>query len=255
MGRPLRIRFYEPNTIIHVMSKTAGGAFLLESDVVKMRFLIILKGLLGAFSFKLVGFTIMDNHFHLLLEAEDINDLRDEEVLERVGEAGIYKRLFLLKDVLSLRRRLSDLSEFMKNLKERFSKWFNREFDRYGYFWGGRYKSVVVEGGDAFRICKGYIEMNPVNAGIVGSPEEYKFSSCGEMGEFMGIEGDGVVEVDECLMGGEISQLEDGLAFGSLDFIGRFHDRFVDKLKLKRLRNYKPFTKRKSFFSFINTRG
>ncbi len=263
MGRPLRIRFYEPNTAIHVMSKTAGGYFLLKPDYVKKHFLYLLKTLLQAFSFELISFSIMNNHFHLLLKAKDINYLSDNEILEKAQKAGIYKRLLFTKDIATLRKKLSDLSEFMKNLKERFSKWFNKTFNRYGYFWGGRYKNVIIENGESLEICKNYIEMNPVNAGIVDSPEKYKFSSCGEMGKFMEIENNEnkkqknyelKPEIKEVLEKNEIKQLENGIAFGSLEFIINFHKKFKNKIKLKKLKNYKHLTNMKRFFSFTNVR-
>ncbi len=43
-------------------------------------------------------------------------------------------------------RRMWDLSEFMKTLKQKFTSWFNREHDRVGTLWESRFKSVIVEG-------------------------------------------------------------------------------------------------------------
>jgi REP element-mobilizing transposase RayT len=77
-------------------------------------------------------------------------------------------------------RRMHDLSEFMKSLLERFTKWFNRTHTRSGTLWEDRYKSVIVEDGIAARMMAAYIDLNPVRAGMVKDPAEYRWSSYGE---------------------------------------------------------------------------
>jgi len=77
-------------------------------------------------------------------------------------------------------RRMHDLSEFMKSLLERFTKWFNRMHSRSGTLWEERYKSVIVEDGAAARMMAAYIDLNPVRAAMVADPAEYRWSSYGE---------------------------------------------------------------------------
>jgi putative transposase len=77
-------------------------------------------------------------------------------------------------------RRMHDLSEFMKSLLERFTKWFNRAHSRTGTLWEDRFKSVIVESGIAARTMAAYIDLNPVRAGMVKDPAEYRWSSYGE---------------------------------------------------------------------------
>ncbi len=77
-------------------------------------------------------------------------------------------------------RRMHDLSEFMKSLLERFTKWFNRKHGRSGTLWEDRFKSVIVESGTAARTVAAYIDLNPVRAGIVKDPADYRWSSYGE---------------------------------------------------------------------------
>ena len=76
--------------------------------------------------------------------------------------------------------RMNDLSQFMKNLLQRFTRWFNRSQDRSGRLWEERFKSVIVEDGTASRTVAAYIDLNPVRAGIVEDPAEYRWSSYGE---------------------------------------------------------------------------
>jgi hypothetical protein len=77
-------------------------------------------------------------------------------------------------------RRMHDLSEFMKSLLERFTKWFNRMHSRCGRLWEDKFKSVIVEDGTAARMMAAYIDLNPVRAGMVEDPAEYRWSSYGE---------------------------------------------------------------------------
>lgn len=76
--------------------------------------------------------------------------------------------------------RMHDLSEFMKTLLQRFTRWFNRAHLRKGTLWEERYKSVIVESGVAARTMAAYIDLNPVRAGMVADPAEYRWSSYGE---------------------------------------------------------------------------
>jgi hypothetical protein len=76
--------------------------------------------------------------------------------------------------------RMHDLSEFMKTLLQRFTRWFNRTHQRSGTLWGARYKSVIVESGIAARTIAAYIDLNPVRAGMHSDPAEYRWSSYGE---------------------------------------------------------------------------
>jgi len=68
----------------------------------------------------------------------------------------------------------------MKSLLERFTKWFNRMHSRSGTLWEDRFKSVIVESGEAARTMAAYIDLNPVRAGMVSDPADYRWSSYGE---------------------------------------------------------------------------
>jgi hypothetical protein len=76
--------------------------------------------------------------------------------------------------------RMHDLSEFMKGLMQRFTQWFNGVHERSGTLWERAFKSVVVEDGEASRAVAAYIDLNPVRAGIVEDPADYRWSSYGE---------------------------------------------------------------------------
>ncbi len=56
----------------------------------------------------------------------------------------------------------------MKELKQRFSRWYNRQTGRFGTLWAERFKSVLVEDHPAnVETLAAYIDLNPVRAGLV----------------------------------------------------------------------------------------
>jgi hypothetical protein len=75
-------------------------------------------------------------------------------------------------------RRMCNLSEFAKTLKQRFSQSFNRRHGRTGTLWESRFKSVLIEGTRrGLWLLAAYIDLNAVRAGIVSDPQAYRF--CG----------------------------------------------------------------------------
>ena len=76
--------------------------------------------------------------------------------------------------------RMHSLSEFFKGMLQRFTCWFNREHGRKGTLWESRFRSVIVQDGLAGRTMASYIDLNPVRAGMVEDPADYRWSSYGE---------------------------------------------------------------------------
>jgi len=69
----------------------------------------------------------------------------------------------------------------MKELKQRFSIWYNRSHRRSGTLWGERFKSVLVQDDPgALVTIAAHIDLNPVRAGIVSDPVEYRYCGYGE---------------------------------------------------------------------------
>jgi len=69
----------------------------------------------------------------------------------------------------------------MKLLKQRFTQWYNGRTGRKGTLWEERFKSVLVEGiGQGLRAMAAYIDLNPVRAGLVTDPKDYRWSGYGE---------------------------------------------------------------------------
>jgi putative transposase len=69
----------------------------------------------------------------------------------------------------------------MKLLKQRFTQWYNGRTGRKGTLWEERFKSVLVEGlGQGLSAMAAYIDLNPVRAGLVKDPKDYRWSGYGE---------------------------------------------------------------------------
>ena len=186
----------------HVMSRTCGGEVLFD-DVEKEALRRLLWKMAEFSGVRLVTYCIMGNHFHALVEVP-----KREIWLERfAGDGGeerlyehlrtLYSREFvgLLKQEMeelrklgmdtlalakleSIKKRFCDLSIFVKEVKERYSRWFNKRHERKGTLWMDRYKSVMVEGkGEPLHTMAAYIDLNPVRAGLVEDPKDYRW--CG----------------------------------------------------------------------------
>lgn len=65
----------------------------------------------------------------------------------------------------------------MKCLGQRYVQYINRTYSRSGTLWEGRYRSCIVQQEDYLLLCQRYIELNPVRAGLVDHPGEYRWSS------------------------------------------------------------------------------
>ena len=78
-----------------------------------------------------------------------------------------------------LRLKLANLSEFIRDIKVNFARYYNRRHNRRGYFWGDRFKSVIVDRGETLVNCLAYIDLNPLRAGLVERPEQYRWNSLG----------------------------------------------------------------------------
>ena len=183
MPRIARIKVSGEATVYHVMSRTALDGFVL-GDVEKDFLLKLIRRLSGLYFAEIIGFCLMGNHFHLLCRMHLGEDYTDENIRLRYkaffeGEADAKDRELTDDQVECLRKKWSDLSEFMKDLKQTFSRFYNKRHNRRGFFWSERFKSVIVDNGDTLINCLAYIDLNPVRAEMVEKPEEYRWSSIG----------------------------------------------------------------------------
>ena len=184
--------------IYHCISRVVDRRFVF-GDEEREKFRIFMRMQENFTGCRVLTYCVMSNHFHILLEVPPIPEggVSDEQLLKRL--AALYSEAFVdgvAQELENARKeedeemveeirarftyRMNDLSEFMKTLLQRFTRWFNREHKRRGTLWEERYKSVIVQSGVAARTMAAYIDLNPVRAGMVSDPADYRWSGYGE---------------------------------------------------------------------------
>ena len=178
-----RLFFKDEELVYHVMSRTALPGYVLNNNE-KSFLLKLITQLSQVYFFDVLAFCIMGNHFHLMIRNRKEHHFSDEEILNRLynyypkfRKKPDYWRPVFQSEISFWRDKLASISEFIKDLKQRFSRVYNKDNSRKGYFWGERFKSVLLESGKAVRGCMAYIDLNPIRANIVKRPEEYPWSS------------------------------------------------------------------------------
>jgi REP element-mobilizing transposase RayT len=178
MPRTSRLIISDEKAVYHVMSRTALDGFPLK-DVEKDFMLDLIKRFSSLFFTEILGLCLMGNHFHLLVKMIPDNRFTDEEIQKRFETFYGDSRDFTEGQIPYLRVKLSSLSEFIRDIKVGFARYYNRRHNRRGYFWGDRFKSVIVDNGETLVNCLAYIDLNPLRAGMVSRPEEYRWNSLG----------------------------------------------------------------------------
>jgi len=140
MTRPLRIEFKGALYHITTSGNASQAIFLNEGDFAD--FLRILGSVVKRYHFLLHAFCLMDNHYHLLIETPEGN-----------------------------------LSKGMRQLNGLYTQRFNRKHHRVGHLFQGRYKAILVDKDNYLLELSRYIVLNPVRAGIVKNPKDYRWSS------------------------------------------------------------------------------
>jgi hypothetical protein len=205
MGRIARNKQVDPDEIgyYHCYSRCVRGQYLIgyndrngQKDEHRKGWIEELQAkLLTAFAMELIGFAILDNHMHHVIRTRP--DLAaqwsDAEVVIRwrrihplLREDGsevemtdelIAAQLENRAEVAEWRKRLRDLSWFMKELKEPIAKRANEESGVTGPFWNGRFKSPRLLDAVALLLCLLYVDLNPVRACLADTPENSRYTS------------------------------------------------------------------------------
>jgi len=76
-------------------------------------------------------------------------------------------------------RESDSISSVFKVVGNRYAQYVNKRYEHTGTMWEGRHKASMVQSERYLLSCYRYIELNPVRAGMVESPEEYRWSSYG----------------------------------------------------------------------------
>ncbi|MBD1401613.1 transposase [Pelovirga terrestris] len=181
MPRSPRLVVEGESAVYHLMSRTALDGFVL-GDAEKDHLLQVIRHFTSIYFADVLGFCIMGNHFHLVVRMHPDEGYSDTEIQRRYA---LYYQDDETKDsplpgqIAMLRYKWQQLSEMMKEIKQSFSRYYNKRHNRRGFFWGERFKSVLVEDGDTLINCLAYVDLNPIRAGLVARPDDYRWSSLG----------------------------------------------------------------------------
>lgn len=132
-----------PGYPIHALQRGVNKApcFFVQRDY--ELYLALLDELAPLFGCAIHAYALMTNHVHLLLTP---------------GEPG-------------------NVSVLMKHLNQRYVQYVNRKHGRCGTLWQGRFKGCLIDSEAYLMECYRYVDLNPVRAGLVTSPELYPWSS------------------------------------------------------------------------------
>ena len=176
--------------VYHCMTRVVAGEHLLGSREKEMlrRQLHRQAEFCGV---QVFTYCIMSNHFHVLVRVparSETESLDNEELVRRVWVLYPREKALAWEARLGgsesesarelLLARMGDVSQFMRELKHRFSLWYNRGRGRYGTLWAERFKSVLVDPeSTALLAVSCYIDLNAVRAGLCADPKDYRW--CG----------------------------------------------------------------------------
>ena len=140
MSRPLRIEY--PNAVYHITSRGNARSKIYKDNKDRELFLEILGSVIKRYNWLCHPYCLMDNHYHIMIETPEPN-----------------------------------LSLGMRQLNGVYTQAYNRRHKKTGHIFQGRYKAILVEKEEyLLELCR-YVVLNPVRAGIIKRPEEWRWSS------------------------------------------------------------------------------
>ena len=143
MPRKARVKTNE--SIFHIMCKSISEVNLFKDVEDKKKYLLIIKKYKDLYNFKLYGYCLMDNHSHLMIDANG-----------------------------------ADISKVMHGINFSYAMYFNRKYKRGGPLFKDRFKSKIVNTERYLKTLSLYVHNNPTDIGeFKDCPEKYGFSSLG----------------------------------------------------------------------------
>lgn len=184
MRKP-RIKPNNPEAFYHVMTRTSQCVFNLElkhDPEIKEICDQIIKKMATIYHVEIYAWVFMDNHIHLCLSVRKptIDEADIAARFDALQEVNVHCRSWFPWLLQKFYRRFCDLSWFMWEIKTRIARAFNKRHQTSGYFWGGRFKSKLIEDEAALLRVMSYIEQNPVRAGCCERPSDFKWCSAGQ---------------------------------------------------------------------------
>lgn len=137
-----RRRIHVVGGIYHVIQRGNNKDFIFQEDKDKGFFIKQLKDFKKGMGYKVFGFALMNNHYHIILQ------------------------------ILGL-----PLNEIMHRINSKYSKYYNYKYERVGHVFQGRYAALFVQDENYLLSLLRYVHYNPVKARIVDNVIDYKWTS------------------------------------------------------------------------------
>ena len=141
---PRTARIAPKEYVYHILTRGNNRQEVFKDEKDYKKYIEILQRYKDRYKFKLYHYVLMSNHVHLVLEPA-----------ERGGT----------------------LAEIMKGINLSYVQHYKFRYKHIGHFWQDRYKSIIISKDNYLFACGSYVELNPVRAGIVKDPKDYKWSS------------------------------------------------------------------------------
>jgi REP-associated tyrosine transposase len=164
------------------------------TDVDKEYGFRLLQNLSRYFLVEVISAAWMGNHFHLVVYAPGPDELSSTNEIA-VRHNAYYKSMrktfkyggtqmphINSRNKILCREtglKMIDISYFMRAFQQRFTTVYNQNRERRGRLWADRFKSVILEKNHSLEACVVYVELNPVRAGMVEDPADYRFTTWG----------------------------------------------------------------------------
>lgn len=142
---PRRARMYLPHLPYHVVQRGNNREVCFIEPENYQYYLILWQELAAKHDLAVHAYCLMTNHVHFLVTPH----------------------------------RERSVSHTMKVVGSRYAQYINKKYRRTGTLWEGRHRASLVQSDRYLLTCMRYIELNPVRAGMVVRPEEYRWSSHG----------------------------------------------------------------------------
>ncbi len=129
--------------LFHIMVQGINKSYIFNDSIDIKYYIKLLYEFNSQHNIQIIAYCVMNNHTHILIKCEKINEL----------------------------------SKYMKMVNVKFSRYYNKKHNRVGYVFRDRFKSQGIYSEKHMYNCIRYIYENPVKAGICKKPEEYPYSN------------------------------------------------------------------------------